>query len=89
MTNDNNVKCALHPTREHPSRACTPRGFTAQFDKFQPKDIVSYEGKRYTSIGCNNKGKYVLFKETGKNVTYPIRKVTMIKQNGCTYVETN
>ena len=33
MTNDNNVKCALHPTREHPSRACTPRGFTAQFDK--------------------------------------------------------
>ncbi|MDQ5920222.1 MAG: hypothetical protein QG673_278, partial [Pseudomonadota bacterium] len=28
-------------------------------------------------------------KETGRNATYPIRKVTMIKQNGGTYVETN
>ena len=57
--------------------------------KFQPKDIVGYNGKRYTSSGCSSKGRYVLFKETGKNVTYPIRKVTMIKQNGGTYVETN
>lgn len=32
MRNDNNVKCALHPIREHPSRACTHRGFTAQLD---------------------------------------------------------
>ncbi len=35
MTDHNNVKCALPPTREHPSRACTPRGFTAQFDSYQ------------------------------------------------------
>jgi hypothetical protein len=54
--------------------------------KFQPDDIVRYQGKLYTSLGCNNKGRYVLFRETGKNKTYKIDDVTLIKRNGGTYV---
>lgn len=43
MTNDNSAKCALPPTMEQPSRACTHRGFSAQFDERLANDKLHQE----------------------------------------------
>jgi len=46
--------------------------------KIQPRDIIQYEGKIYTAIGSQNKGKYICFNISGKRVAKSIKKVKLI-----------
>ena len=44
----------------------------------QPKDIIEYEGRRYSAIGTHNKGTRAMFKLNGKKKSVAVKKVKLI-----------